>query len=508
MSAACGGGGFAGGVGGLVGGVVEGEVAAGDVAEGGGAALVEGLGVAEVAEALGFGADGVVEVEGVEVVELAGDGAGAGDADAVVVDGEVGLVPGGAAAFFGFLGHVPGDGFLQKPVDLAGADLVGDRGEVPVDVPGGLDREMRCLVGDPAGFPGGQVTTDDAFPQPGQAVAQLQGVADVAFAGLGGQGDGGGELGEGELRDQGCAGSGQRDGGVAEGAQPDGLGLLDGLRGVGDRPVHGGLQEVGLGPVGLPAVALGRTPTARRIVRQPWLPRPARWSWVHSSSDHRHSRPRNARKWRESPCSTGVRRNSGARTFGLRPPATSPGFVTGLAALLNQRWAGSRLVVTTRRRLSTLSAHHEVHELVLAPLDPGATCDLIHTGSSAPSACRPGDLRPGAWRGGWPLLLRHAAGKLALRPSQTMTAIVAELDGARAGRPARRRPAAGRRLARHGVRTAHPGRRATVRTPGSGVVGPRPAQRPRSRSRRIRWLANRPGEPITQPPGWVPEPHW
>ncbi len=27
-------------------------------------------------------------------------------------------------------------------------------------------------------------------------------------------------------------------------------------------------------------------------------------------------------------------------------------------------------------------------------------------------------------------------------------------------------------------------------------------------SRRIRWLANRPGEPMTQPPGWVPEPHW
>ncbi len=49
------------------GGVVEGEVAAGDVADGEGAALVEGLGVAEVAEALGFGADGVVEVEGVEV---------------------------------------------------------------------------------------------------------------------------------------------------------------------------------------------------------------------------------------------------------------------------------------------------------------------------------------------------------------------------------------------------------------------------------------------------------
>ena len=87
---------------------------------------------------MGFGAEGVVEVEGVGEVDLAGDDAGAGDADGVVVDGEVGLVPGGAAAFFGFLGHVPGDGFVEEPVDLAGADLVGDRGEVPVDVAGGL----------------------------------------------------------------------------------------------------------------------------------------------------------------------------------------------------------------------------------------------------------------------------------------------------------------------------------------------------------------------------------
>ena len=30
----------------------------------------------------------------------------------------------------------------------------------------------------------------------------------------------------------------------------------------------------------------------------------------------------------------------------------------------------------------------------------------------------------------------------------------------------------------------------------------------RLRSLRIRWLANLPGEPITQPPGWVPDPHW
>ena len=133
--------------------------------------------------------------------------------------------------------------------------------------------KVRGLVGDPAGLPGGQVTGDDAFPEAGEAVAQLEGVADVAFAGLGGQADGGGVLGDGELRDQGGAGSGDGDGGVAEGAQVDGLGLLDGLRGVGDGPVHGGLEEVGLGLVGLPASVSGDgEDSSAGVVRQPGGP--------------------------------------------------------------------------------------------------------------------------------------------------------------------------------------------------------------------------------------------
>ena len=278
--------------------------------------MVEGLGVAEVAEALGFGADGVVEVEGVEVVDLAGDDAGAGDADDVVVDGEVGLVPGGAATFLGLLGHVPGDRFLDEPVDLAGADLVGDRGDVPVDVLGCLEAQVRGLVGDPAGFPGGQVTGDDAFPEAGEAVAQLEGVAEVAFAGLGGQADGGGVLGDGELRDQGGAGSGDGDGGVAEGAQVDGLGLLDGFGGVGDGPLHGRLaagrpRPGRRRPAG--SFSGGRLPV---VGQSGSCVRPERWSWVYSSIDHRHSRPEIGRDQRESPCSTGVCRNSGARSSG------------------------------------------------------------------------------------------------------------------------------------------------------------------------------------------------
>ena len=105
------------------------------IADGDGAADVEGVGGAEVGLASGAGGDGVVEVEGVGEVELAGDQRGAGEGDLVVVDGEVPAVGGFAASAFGFLGHEPAEGLIQEPVDLGGADLVGDRGEVPVDVP-------------------------------------------------------------------------------------------------------------------------------------------------------------------------------------------------------------------------------------------------------------------------------------------------------------------------------------------------------------------------------------
>ena len=133
---------------------------------------------------------------------------------------------------------------------------------------GGLQGQVQGLVGDPAGLPGGQVAGDHPFPQAGEAVAQLEGVAEVAFAGLGGQPDRGGELGDRELRDQGGAGSGDGDGGVAEGAEPDGLGLVDGLGGVGDRPLHGGLQQVALGLVGLLASLSGGRQQLGRFVRQ------------------------------------------------------------------------------------------------------------------------------------------------------------------------------------------------------------------------------------------------
>ena len=42
---------------------------------------------------------------------------------------------------------------------------------------------------------------------------------------------------------------------------------------------------------------------------------------------------------------------------------------------------------------------------------------------------------------------------------------------------------------------------------GHHPASPGPAGQ-RARSPRICWLARRPGPPVTQPPGWVPEPHW
>ena len=86
---------------------------------------------------------------------------------------------------------------------------------------------------------------------------------------------------------------------------------------------------------------------------------------------------------------------------------------------------GSRLVVTTRRRPSTLSAHHAVHELVLRPLGSRASHELLNRVVGNPRLDGQ-DVGPlVAWCGGWPLLLRQVAATLALRPSQSVAGFVA-----------------------------------------------------------------------------------
>ena len=73
------------------------------------------------------------------------------------VDGEVAAVGGLAAAAVGLLGHEPADGLRDEAVELGGADLVRDVGDLVVDVRGGLHRQVHGVAGDPAGPPGRQV---------------------------------------------------------------------------------------------------------------------------------------------------------------------------------------------------------------------------------------------------------------------------------------------------------------------------------------------------------------
>ncbi len=87
----------------------------------------------------------------------------------------------------------------------------------------------------------------------------------------------------------------------------------------------------------------------------------------------------------------------------------------------------SHLVVTTRRRLPMLAMHHEVLEVLLAPLGGRASSALLGrvAGRDRLSAADATTLTD--WCAGWPLLLRHAAATLAGRPSQSAADLVAEL---------------------------------------------------------------------------------
>ena len=110
----------------------------------------------------------------------------------------------------------------------------------------GLTRERDGGPGDAAGPPGGQVPSHHPRPGLGQAVAELEGFADVGLAGLGRHPDGDGELGDGELRHERRAFAGDGDRLVAE---PVARGVLDGVGRVHGRPLHGRLQEAGLGGI-------------------------------------------------------------------------------------------------------------------------------------------------------------------------------------------------------------------------------------------------------------------
>jgi len=88
----------------------------------------------------------------------------------------------------------------------------------------------------------------------------------------------------------------------------------------------------------------------------------------------------------------------------------------------------SRLVVTSRRRLPTLTAHHSVREVVLDPLSDEATRQLLQRIVGPERLLQPAAGELVQWCGGWPLTVRHVAAKLASRPSQPVAEFVQELQ--------------------------------------------------------------------------------
>jgi DNA-binding SARP family transcriptional activator len=90
--------------------------------------------------------------------------------------------------------------------------------------------------------------------------------------------------------------------------------------------------------------------------------------------------------------------------------------------------AASRLVVTSRRRLTALAAHHAVEAFRLEPLSHASTLDLLGRIVGTQRLRDPAANRLAQWCGGWPLMIRLAGSQLAARPWQTLASFVDELE--------------------------------------------------------------------------------
>ena len=115
------------------------------------------------------------------------------------------------ADLFGFVGVEPGTGFLDGPVDLGVGAAVRHRCDVTVHERSCVGGESDGAGGDLAGLPDRHLAGHDARPEAGEAVVGLDGVAEVALPGVGGDPQGERELGDAELRDQGCTLTGDRE---------------------------------------------------------------------------------------------------------------------------------------------------------------------------------------------------------------------------------------------------------------------------------------------------------
>ena len=211
-----------------------------------GSPRVEGRGGPERLQSGGAVGDRAVEVEGVGDVDLGLEPHGAGEVDVVVVDRDVTRVDMEVAVLRIRrrlrLGEVePLDGLGDEPVQLRHTDAPGDRGDLRVDegrsLPGQrgrrVDGDLRDRPRPPRRHPAGL----DLRPQAGEAVAQLEGVADELLRRRRRDAEDGAELGEAELRDQRCT------------LARDGLLVLAAGDREGGRVVDG-LRRVEVGPPG------------------------------------------------------------------------------------------------------------------------------------------------------------------------------------------------------------------------------------------------------------------
>ncbi|MFC0221126.1 hypothetical protein [Nocardioides zeicaulis] len=199
---------------------VEGGLGAGEVPERGGTSGAERCGGAECLEEARAVGDGGVEVVGVGEVEL-----GLHPHQAVVVDvpgvkrdvtalgGEVlvGLEVLVVLARLEVGSRVGGevialDRFRDEPVELRGPDLPCHSSDLGVDPPRRLDRQRRDGVdgrlGHHPGSPRRHAAGVDLVPQTGEAVPQLESVADELLRRGGGDPQDGAELGDAVLRHQ------------------------------------------------------------------------------------------------------------------------------------------------------------------------------------------------------------------------------------------------------------------------------------------------------------------
>ncbi len=153
----------------------------------------------------GFEREGVGEVGGGLDVDLPVDG------HVPETHSDLAVLGGLGPLRFGFLGVEQVAGVVHGPVDLRVRAPVGGRGDVLVDEPGAVLGEQDGARRDLAGLPHRHLARDHSLPESREAVAGLDGVAEVPLPRVGRHPQGEGELGDAELRDQRRTGSGDRE---------------------------------------------------------------------------------------------------------------------------------------------------------------------------------------------------------------------------------------------------------------------------------------------------------